>query len=72
MQIAGGHDAAGIFVKQCRPHGAAALDGRIRRYDQLMEVNGIDLSTADHNDAVKAIAVRRLPPPLPSPAAATP
>ena len=48
----------GLFVKQCRAQGAAFRSKQIRKYDQLIAVNGQNLQEATHEQAVQAIAVR--------------
>ncbi|KAF6778583.1 hypothetical protein AHF37_02193 [Paragonimus kellicotti] len=62
LSIAGGQDveddqlpAPGIFVTRITPGGLAYKDGRIMPGDQLMQVNGIDVSQMSHADAVQVL-----------------
>eukprot|EP00045_Choanoeca_perplexa_P014754 m.175583 g.175583 ORF g.175583 m.175583 type:complete len:513 (+) comp16785_c2_seq5:186-1724(+) len=55
LQIAGGQGPMGLFVKQCRAQGAAFRSKQIRKYDQLIAVNGQNLQDATHAEAIKAI-----------------
>ncbi|CAH8631679.1 unnamed protein product [Heterobilharzia americana] len=62
FSIAGGQDvengdfpSTGIFITRISPGGLADLDGRIMPGDQLMQVNGIDLSHATHEEAVRVL-----------------
>nr|CAH8819320.1 unnamed protein product [Trichobilharzia regenti] len=62
FSIAGGQDvengnfpSTGIFITRISPGGLADLDGRIMPGDQLMQVNGIDLSRATHEEAVRIL-----------------
>nr|CAX73476.1 Disks large homolog 1 [Schistosoma japonicum] len=62
FSIAGGQDvenesfpSTGIFITRISPGGLADLDGRIMPGDQLMQVNGIDLSHATHEEAVRIL-----------------
>ncbi|OON19767.1 PDZ/DHR/GLGF domain protein, partial [Opisthorchis viverrini] len=64
MSIAGGREAEddpnalpvpGIFVTRVTPNGLAQRDGRIMPGDQLMQVNGVDVSQMSHADAVQVL-----------------
>ncbi|EDQ85561.1 uncharacterized protein MONBRDRAFT_11659 [Monosiga brevicollis MX1] len=55
LQIAGGHVGVGVYVKACRKGGAAALDGRILKYDQLMRIDDTDVEHASHEEVVRLI-----------------
>jgi len=41
-----------IVIKSVFPSGAAASDGRLRRGDQVLAVNGVSLDRATHEQAV--------------------
>lgn len=45
----------GIFVKSVTLDGPAFKDGRIKPGDQILEINGSNLSEVQHHDAVKLI-----------------
>ncbi|XP_034080001.1 tyrosine-protein phosphatase non-receptor type 13 isoform X2 [Gymnodraco acuticeps] len=45
----------GIYVKGIIPKGAAELDGRIKKGDRVMAVNGTSLEGATHQQAVEAL-----------------
>jgi hypothetical protein len=47
----------GLFVKKCIAQGAAFRSKQIRKYDQLIAVNGQNLQEATHEQAIQAIAV---------------
>nr|XP_035932934.1 ligand of Numb protein X 2 isoform X2 [Halichoerus grypus] len=56
MTVAGGRGSKSgelpIFVTSVPPHGCLARDGRIRRGDILLNINGIDLTNLSHSEAV--------------------
>ncbi|XP_062983882.1 ligand of Numb protein X 2 isoform X2 [Elgaria multicarinata webbii] len=56
MTVAGGRGSKSgelpIFVTSVQPHGCLARDGRIKRGDVLMNINGIDLTNLSHSEAV--------------------
>ncbi|VDP83155.1 unnamed protein product [Echinostoma caproni] len=61
FSIAGGRDEddqmnmSGIFITRVNPDGLAYQDGRILPGDQLMQVNGIDVSQLSHAEAVQVL-----------------
>ncbi|CAL8084643.1 unnamed protein product, partial [Calicophoron daubneyi] len=62
LSIAGGQDMEddqipipGIFITRINPGGLADRDGRIQPGDQLMQVNGIDVSSLTHAEAVRIL-----------------
>ncbi|VDK87279.1 unnamed protein product [Dibothriocephalus latus] len=61
FSIAGGHDVndqsayEGIFVTRISPGGLAAANGQIQPGDRLFQVNGMDLGTATHEEAVRML-----------------
>jgi len=50
MQLLKGDD--GIYVAKLKPDGAAAIDGRLKVGDQILEVNGTSLESVKHEVAV--------------------
>uniref|UniRef100_A0A8C0T5X3 Ligand of Numb protein X 2 n=4 Tax=Canis lupus TaxID=9612 RepID=A0A8C0T5X3_CANLF len=56
MTVAGGRGSKSgelpIFVTSVPPHGCLARDGRIKRGDILLNINGIDLTNLSHSEAV--------------------
>ncbi|KAM9172457.1 ligand of Numb protein X 2 isoform 2-T4 [Pangshura tecta] len=56
MTVAGGRGSKSgelpIFVTSVQPHGCLARDGRIKRGDVLLNINGIDLTSLSHSEAV--------------------
>lgn len=57
LSIVGGTDTplGAIIIHEVYPDGAAALDGRLRPGDQILEVNGEDLRDAVHERAITAL-----------------
>uniref|UniRef100_A0A8C6XQ79 PATJ crumbs cell polarity complex component n=1 Tax=Naja naja TaxID=35670 RepID=A0A8C6XQ79_NAJNA len=62
LSIVGGKDTPldAIVIHEVYEEGAAARDGRLWAGDQILEVNGIDLRNASHEDAITAL--RQTPP----------
>ncbi|XP_070602147.1 inaD-like protein isoform X2 [Erythrolamprus reginae] len=62
LSIVGGKDTPldAIVIHEVYEEGAAARDGRLWAGDQILEVNGIDLRSASHEDAITAL--RQTPP----------
>ncbi|KAF6376355.1 ligand of numb-protein X 2 [Rhinolophus ferrumequinum] len=56
MTVAGGRGSKSgelpIFVTSVPPHGCLARDGRIKRGDVLLNINGINLTNLSHSEAV--------------------
>ncbi|XP_032621186.1 ligand of Numb protein X 2 isoform X2 [Chelonoidis abingdonii] len=56
MTVAGGRGSKSgelpIFVTSVQPHGCLSRDGRIKRGDVLLNINGIDLTNLSHSEAV--------------------
>uniref|UniRef100_A0A8C3X0Z2 Ligand of Numb protein X 2 n=1 Tax=Catagonus wagneri TaxID=51154 RepID=A0A8C3X0Z2_9CETA len=56
MTVAGGRGSKSgelpIFVTSVPPQGCLARDGRIKRGDILLNINGIDLTSLSHSEAV--------------------
>lgn len=44
-----------IVIQEVNSEGIASKDGRLQAGDQLLEVNGIDLTNATHSEAREAI-----------------
>ncbi|XP_023373517.1 ligand of Numb protein X 2 isoform X2 [Otolemur garnettii] len=59
MTVAGGRGSKSgelpIFVTSVPPHGCLARDGRIKRGDVLLNINGIDLTNLSHSEAVAVL-----------------
>ncbi|KAM3602073.1 uncharacterized protein V6R79_023893 [Siganus canaliculatus] len=55
FNIVGGEDGEGIFVSFILTGGPADLSGELRRGDQILSVNGIDLRGATHEQAAAAL-----------------
>lgn len=58
FNIVGGEDGEGIFISFILAGGPADLSGELRRGDQIVSVNGINLRTATHEEAAAALKVR--------------
>ncbi|XP_074659859.1 ligand of Numb protein X 2-like isoform X1 [Tubulanus polymorphus] len=58
MAIVGGVDTPlmCVLIQEIFPEGVAAKDGRLRPGDQLLEVNGVDLTQASHEDAKRSLS----------------
>ncbi|KAG8181355.1 hypothetical protein JTE90_007762 [Oedothorax gibbosus] len=55
FNIVGGEDGQGIFVSFILAGGPADMSGDVRRGDQIISVNGIDLRHATHEQAAAAL-----------------
>ncbi|XP_006879836.1 PREDICTED: inaD-like protein [Elephantulus edwardii] len=57
LSIVGGRDTplAAIVIHEVYEEGAAARDGRLWASDQILEVNGVDLRNASHEEAITAL-----------------
>ncbi|XP_026054157.1 inaD-like protein isoform X2 [Carassius auratus] len=57
LSIVGGKDTQldAIVIHEVYEEGAAARDGRLWAGDQILEVNGVDLRSVDHEDAIAAL-----------------
>ncbi|XP_055924762.1 inaD-like protein isoform X2 [Argiope bruennichi] len=57
LSIVGGSDTplGAVIIHEVYPDGAAALDGRLRPGDQILEVNGEDLRDALHEHAITVL-----------------
>jgi len=55
FNIVGGEDGEGIFISFILAGGPADVSGQVRRGDQILTVNGIDLMTATHEAAAQAL-----------------
>lgn len=58
FNIVGGEDGQGIFVSFILAGGPADLGGELKRGDQLLSVNGVNLTTATHEEAAQALKVQ--------------
>ncbi|XP_044731015.1 disks large 1 tumor suppressor protein isoform X9 [Chrysoperla carnea] len=59
FNIVGGEDGEGIFVSFILAGGPADLSGELRRGDQILSVNGINLRNATHEEAAQALKVSK-------------
>ncbi|CAB1419283.1 unnamed protein product [Pleuronectes platessa] len=57
LSIVGGRDTQldAIVIHEVYEEGAAARDGRLWAGDQILEVNGVDLRAASHEEAIAAL-----------------
>ncbi|XP_063244259.1 disks large 1 tumor suppressor protein [Bacillus rossius redtenbacheri] len=55
FNIVGGEDGEGIFVSFILAGGPADLSGELRRGDQILSVNSVDLRDATHEEAAQAL-----------------
>ncbi|XP_062959711.1 inaD-like protein isoform X2 [Cynocephalus volans] len=57
LSIVGGKDTPldAIVIHEVYEEGAAARDGRLWAGDQILEVNGIDLRSSNHEEAITAL-----------------
>nr|CAD7408292.1 unnamed protein product [Timema poppensis] len=55
FNIVGGEDGEGIFVSFILAGGPADLSGELRRGDQILSVNGVNLRNATHEEAAQAL-----------------
>ncbi|XP_068095468.1 inaD-like protein isoform X2 [Hyperolius riggenbachi] len=57
LSIVGGKDTPleAVVIHEVYEEGAAARDGRLWAGDQILEVNGVDLRNATHEDAIMAL-----------------
>lgn len=55
FNIVGGEDGEGIFISFILAGGPADLSGELRRGDQVVSVNGVDLRGATHEEAAQAL-----------------
>uniref|UniRef100_A0A3Q3G214 PDZ domain-containing protein n=1 Tax=Labrus bergylta TaxID=56723 RepID=A0A3Q3G214_9LABR len=55
FNIVGGEDGEGIFISFILAGGPADLCGELRKGDQALYVNGVDLSSATHEQAAAAL-----------------
>ncbi|XP_023311084.1 disks large 1 tumor suppressor protein isoform X1 [Anoplophora glabripennis] len=55
FNIVGGEDGEGIFISFILAGGPADLCGELRRGDQILSVNGVNLRNATHEEAAQAL-----------------
>lgn len=58
FNIVGGEDGEGIFISFILAGGPADQSGELRRGDQILSVNGINLRNATHDEAAQTLKVR--------------
>ncbi|XP_035992762.1 multiple PDZ domain protein isoform X3 [Fundulus heteroclitus] len=54
-RLSSGEMMRGVFIKHISPDSPAALNGILRVGDRILEVSGVDLRDASHEQAVEAI-----------------
>ncbi|XP_034543586.1 multiple PDZ domain protein [Notolabrus celidotus] len=54
-RLSGGEMMRGVFIKSISPDSPAAHNGTLRTGDRILEVSGVDLRDASHEQAVEAI-----------------
>lgn len=57
FNIVGGEDGEGIFISFILAGGPADVCGELRRGDQILSVNGVNLRNATHEEAAQALKV---------------
>lgn len=57
FNIVGGEDGQGIYVSFVLAGGPADVGGELKRGDQLLSVNGVNLRSATHEEAAQALKV---------------
>lgn len=57
FNIVGGEDGEGIFISFILAGGPADLSAELRRGDQILSVNGVNLRNATHEEAAQALKV---------------
>nr|6QJF_A Chain A, Disks large homolog 4 [Homo sapiens]6QJF_B Chain B, Disks large homolog 4 [Homo sapiens]6QJF_C Chain C, Disks large homolog 4 [Homo sapiens]6QJF_D Chain D, Disks large homolog 4 [Homo sapiens]6QJG_A Chain A, Disks large homolog 4 [Homo sapiens]6QJG_B Chain B, Disks large homolog 4 [Homo sapiens]6QJG_C Chain C, Disks large homolog 4 [Homo sapiens]6QJG_D Chain D, Disks large homolog 4 [Homo sapiens] len=55
FNIVGGEPGEGIFISFILAGGPADLSGELRKGDQILSVNGVDLRNASHEQAAIAL-----------------
>ena len=55
FNIVGGEDGEGIFISFILSGGPADVSTQVRRGDQILNVNGVDLTSATHEAAAQAL-----------------
>lgn len=60
FNIVGGEDGQGIYVSFILAGGPADLGSELKRGDQLLSVNNVNLTHATHEEAAQALKVSRL------------
>lgn len=60
FNIVGGEDGQGIFVSFILAGGPADHGGELKRGDQLLSVNGVNLTAATHEEAAQALKVQSI------------
>lgn len=58
FNIVGGEDGQGIYVSFILAGGPADVGGELKRGDQLLSVNGVNLRSATHEEAAQALKVK--------------
>ncbi|CAG13619.1 unnamed protein product, partial [Tetraodon nigroviridis] len=60
-RLKNGEELKGIFIKQVLPNSPAAQTSCLKTGDKILEVSGVDLQAASHEEAVNAIKSAQSP-----------
>ncbi|XP_065101351.1 inaD-like protein isoform X3 [Paramisgurnus dabryanus] len=60
-RLKNGEELKGIFIKQVLPDSPAGATGALKTGDKILEVSGVDLQNASHEEAVQAIKMASSP-----------
>ncbi|XP_063057037.1 inaD-like protein [Engraulis encrasicolus] len=60
-RLRNGEELKGIFIKQVLPESPAGRTGALKTGDKILQVSGVDLQNASHEEAVEAIKAAARP-----------
>ncbi|XP_051549154.1 inaD-like protein [Myxocyprinus asiaticus] len=60
-RLKNGEELKGIFIKQVLPESPAGRTGALKTGDKILQVSGVDLQNANHEEAVQAIKTAPTP-----------
>ncbi|XP_077082469.1 inaD-like protein isoform X2 [Siphateles boraxobius] len=60
-RLKNGEELKGIFIKQVLPESPAGRTGALKTGDKILQVSGVDLQNASHEEAVQAIKAASTP-----------
>ncbi|CAM4656980.1 unnamed protein product [Leuciscus chuanchicus] len=60
-RLKNGEELKGIFIKQVLPESPAGRTGALKTGDKILQVSGVDLQNASHEEAVQAIKAASAP-----------
>ncbi|XP_051979504.1 inaD-like protein isoform X2 [Xyrauchen texanus] len=60
-RLKNGEELKGIFIKQVLPESPAGRTGALKTGDKILQVSGVDLQNANHEEAVQAIKMAPTP-----------